>query len=405
MKFELQVALRFLREGRVQTALILAGIGTGVGVIIFLSALITGLQQSIIERTLGTQAHVVLQAPEEEARQQLDREHQAILEHIQRPAQRLRSILGWPQLLAELRRRPDVTAATPTVAGSAFAIRGTANRSVALRGVEPESYSGILDLGSKLTEGNFDVTGTHAVVGVELAKELGLGVGDTLRLVAPGDRSEVFTISGLFDVGNKDLNLRWVFISLRSGQTLMDLAGGVSTVEVKVRDIFSAEQVAKEITASTGLRADSWMTLNSQILVGLRSQDSSSILIQVLVILAVVLGIASVLVVSVIQKGRQIGIMRAFGTRQEQVLRIFLIQGSILGLAGSLGGILLGTFLSIVFQGLATNPDGSPIFPVALTLGLYARSVLVALGTGLVGSWLPARRAAALDPAVAIRYE
>ena len=405
MRFELQVALRFLQEGRVQTALILAGIGTGVGVIIFLSALIAGLQESIIERTLGNQAHVILQPPDEVARPQLDRANEAVLEHVQRPAQRLRSILGWPGLLTDLRRRPEVVAATPTVEGSAFALRGTANRSVALRGVEPESYAGILDLRSKLTAGTFDVTGTHAVVGVELAKELGLAVGETLRLVAPNDRSEVFTISGLFDVGNKDLNLRWVFISLRAGQTLVDLSGGVSTLQLKVRDIFRAEEMAQEIRAATGLKVDSWMTLNAQILMGLRSQSSSSVMIQFFVIVAVVLGIASVLVVSVIQKGRQIGILRAFGTRREQILRIFLLQGGLLGLAGSLAGILLGTFLALAFQSTATNPDGSPIFPVALTAVLYVRSVLVALGTGLVGSWLPARRAAALDPAVAIRYE
>ena len=97
MRFELQMALRFLKEGRMQTALILAGISTGVGVIIFMSALIGGLQESIIDRTLGTQAHIVLRPPEEEARPQLDRENETILEHIQRPAQRLRSILGWPR--------------------------------------------------------------------------------------------------------------------------------------------------------------------------------------------------------------------------------------------------------------------------------------------------------------------
>ena len=405
MRFELQMALRFLKEGRMQTALILAGISTGVGVIIFMSALIGGLQESIIDRTLGTQAHIVLRPPEEEARPQLDRENETILEHIQRPAQRLRSILGWPRLLTDLRRRPEVTAASPTVAGSAFALRGTANRSVVLRGVDPESYSGILDLSTKLTEGMFDLTGTHIVVGVELAKELGLSVGDTLRLTAPENRSEVFTISGIFNVGNKDLNLRWVFISLREGQTLMNLSGGVSTVEVKVREIFSAEKEAQQIRAATGLKADSWMTLNSELLIGLRGQSSSSVMIQFFVIVAVVLGIASVLVVSVIQKSRQIGILRAFGTRREQVLRIFLIQGGILGLVGSLGGIILGTFLALFFQNLVSNQDGTPTFPVALTAALYARSVMVALFTGLVAAWLPARRAADLDPAVAIRYE
>lgn len=405
MRFELHMALRFLKEGRMQTALILAGISTGVGVIIFISALIGGLQESIIDRTLGTQAHVVLRPPDDEARPQLDRQREDILERIQRPAQRLRSILNWPRLLADLRRRSGVTAASPTVAGSAFALRGTANRSVALRGVDPESYSGILDLRTRLTEGTFDLTGTHIVVGVELAKELGLSVGDTLRLTAPEDRSEVFTISGLFDVGNKDLNLRWVFVNLREGQTLMNLSGGVSTVEVKLRDIFSAEKEAQEIHAATGLKADSWMTMNSELLTGLRGQSSSSAMIQFFVIVAVMLGIASVLVVSVIQKGRQIGILRAFGTRREQILRIFLLQGGILGVVGSLGGIMLGTFLALFFQSMVSNQDGTPLFPVALTAALYARSVLVALITGLVGAWLPARRAANMDPAVAIRYE
>ncbi len=405
MNFEFQMALRFLKEGRMQTALILAGISTGVGVMIFLSALIGGLEESIIDRTLGTQAHVVLRPPEEEARPQLDREREVVLGHVQRPAQRLRSILGWPQLLADLRRRPEVTAASPTVEGSAFALRGTANRSVSLRGIDPESYSGILDLRTKLTEGTLDLTGTHILVGVELAKELGLSVGDALRLTAPENRSEVFTISGLFDVGNKDPNLHWVFISLREGQTLMNLSGGVSTVEVKVRDIFNAEKEAQEIRAATGLKVDSWMTLNSELLVALHGQNSSSVMIQFFVIVAVALGIASVLVVSVIQKGRQIGILRAFGTRREQVLRIFLFQGGLLGLVGSLGGILLGTVLALFFQNLVSNPDGTPIFPVALTAALYARSVLVAMVTGVVGAWLPARRAAELDPAVAIRYE
>jgi lipoprotein-releasing system permease protein len=399
------MALRFLKEGRMQTALILAGISTGVGVIIFISALIGGLQESIIDRTLGTQAHVVLRPPEEEARPQIDRERETVLEHVQRPAQRLRSILGWPQLLTDMRRRPEVTAASPTVSGSAFALRGTAYRSVVLRGVEPESYSGILNLRSKLTEGTLDLTGTHIVVGVELSKELGLSVGDTLRLTAPENRSEVFTVSGFFDVGNKDLNLRWVFISLREGQTLMNLYGGVSTVEVKVRDIFSAEKEAQEIRAETGLMADSWMKMNSELLIGLRGQNSSSVMIQFFVIVAVVLGIASVLVVSVIQKGRQIGILRAFGTRREQVLRIFLFQGGLLGLVGSLGGIMLGTFLALFFQSMVSNQDGTPTFPVALTIALYVRSVLVALITGLIGAWLPARRAANLDPAIAIRNE
>jgi lipoprotein-releasing system permease protein len=405
MPFTWTVALRFLKEGRTQTLLILLGIATGVGVIVFLSALITGLQGSLVDKTLGTQAHIVLRQPEDVARPQLDRDREAVLDHVQRPEQRLRSILAWPQTLALLRSTPGVTAASPTVAGSAFALRGTANRSVALRGIEPATFGAILDMGPRMVDGVFNVNATNAVIGTELAHELGLATGDKVRIQAPSGRLDVFTITGIFDVGNKDLNLRWVFLSLRNAQTLLDLAGGVSTLEVKVDKLFEAETAAQQLAARTGLQADSWMKLNAQLLVGLRSQNSSSYMIQVFIIVAVVLGIASVLVVSVVQKSREIGILRAFGTSRTQIMRIFLLQGGLLGLAGAVLGCLLGIVLGLFFQTLATNPDGSPTFPVALTPVLYARTGLIALATGLLGAWLPARRAARLDPAVAIRHE
>jgi lipoprotein-releasing system permease protein len=127
-------------------------------------------------------------------------------------------------------------------------------------------------------------------------------------------------------------------------------------------------------------------------------------MIQVFVILAVALGIASVLAVSVVQKSREIGIMRAVGTRARQVLRIFLIQGLLVGLVGSAGGVMTGIGLSLFFASLAKNPDGSATFPVALTWALYLRATAVATIVGVVAAWLPARRAARLDPADVIRY-
>jgi lipoprotein-releasing system permease protein len=126
-------------------------------------------------------------------------------------------------------------------------------------------------------------------------------------------------------------------------------------------------------------------------------------MIQTFVILAVALGIASVLAVSVVQKSREIGILRATGTRRAQVMRVFLLQGAILGLLGSVGGILLGAALARVFAGVARNPDGSATFPVALTTALYLRSAAIALAVGVAAAVLPARRAARMRPADIIR--
>jgi lipoprotein-releasing system permease protein len=401
--FELIVALRYLREGRGQTWLILAGISVGVGVIVFLSALITGLQSSLIEQTLGTQAHVVVR-PLEEMPRVLPVPASGIRDvRVERPAQRVRSIGQWQQAVDRIASMPGVTAVAPTVAGPAMAIRGGGSSSVAVRGIDPMSYDRIVDLDSRIVGGSLDVSSGRALIGTELAADLGLEVGDPFRLRAGEDRGGVYSVAGIFDFDNRDLNARWVFIGIRPAQTMFDLEGGVSTLEVRGTEVFGAESLALRIAESTGLDAESWMESNAQLLVALRSQSSSSYLIQVFVVLAVALGIASVLAVSVIQKSREIGILRATGTRAGRVSRIFLIQGGILGLAGAIVGVALGIGLALFFAGLARNPDGSAIFPVALTAGLYLRTTFIAVVVGVLSAAIPARRAARLDPATAIR--
>lgn len=404
MPFELLVALRYLREGRAQTWLILTGVAVGVGVIIYLSALITGLQQSLIDRTLGTQAHVIVRPPEDMPRLLPGGDGARRASLVERPAQRIRSILQWQRVAAKIAALPGVVAVSPAITGPAMAVRGDGASSVAVRGIDVPGYRRIVDLAAFLKAGRLDLDGFHAVIGTELARYLGLGIGDRMRLRVGTDIGGVYTVTGILDFGNRDLNQRWVFVSLRAAQSIFGLEGGVSTIEVRGARIYDAEPLAQAIAAHTGLVADSWMRTNEQLLIGLRSQSVSSRLIQAFVILAVALGIASVLAVSVVQKSREIGILRATGTRRAQVMRIFLVEGAILGLVGSAGGILLGSGLARAFAGIARNPDGSPTFPVALTTVLYLRSAAIALVVGIGAALLPARRAARMRPAEIIRY-
>lgn len=402
--FEWLVALRFLRESKMQTMLIVGGIGVGVGVIIFLSALITGLQQGLIDRTLGTQAHVIVRPPDDVVRPMIRDGERLVIARVENPPQRLKSILRWQQALAVIRAIPGVDAAAPSVTGPGFAVRGVASKPVTIVGVDPDSYDRIINMRAKLVAGDFVLRPTDVVIGKKLAADLGIALGDKLRISTPDGRAEVLTVRGIFDVGKEDLNERWAFVPLRAAQTLLNLAGGVSAIEVKAAEIFAAEQLASEIKSRTGLVADSWMKLNTQLLIGLRSQNSSSYMIQFFVIVAVALGIASVLVVSVVQKSREIGILKAMGTPTRRVVRLFLLEGALLGLAGSVLGMIIGTTLSVFFASLATNPDGSPTFPVNLTFALFLRSCAIATITGVVSAISPARRAARLDPAEVIRY-
>jgi len=402
--FELFVALRYLRDGRSQTALILGGTTVGVAVLVFLTALISGLQRSLVEQTLSSQAHLVVRAPERAPRV-LPAPADAVLGAVvERAPQRLRSIEQWQQVLDGLRRLPGVVAASPTVAGSAFAARGEATRSVALRGIEPSSFDAVVSVAAKLRSGRFQVAGAQAVIGVQLAQDLGLSVGDKVRITTPEGRGEPFTVSAVFDLGNKDVNQRWVLVPLHAAQSLLDLVGGATTLEVRVADPFAAEELAQEVARRTGLSAESWMRLNAQLLTALRSQSSSSLVIQALVVVAVALGIASVLGVSVIQKAREIGIMKAFGARTGRVLRVFVVQGAVVGGAGAVLGGALGAAMAVAFAAAARGADGAPLFPIDLSAGLFLGAGAVALLTGLAASVLPALHAARLDPASVIRH-
>lgn len=404
MRFPLFVALRFLREGRLQTGLILGGVGVGVAVIVFLSALIGGLQESLIDRTLGSQAHVVVRAPEEMPRPlRVARAGELLDERVERAVLRTGSIDTWMQVRETIARRRGVLAVSPVVGGAAFARAGGVAYAVALQGIEPEAFDRVVGIRDEMVAGRFEVGGGNAVIGVELARDLALGVGDKLRLsTAEVEAPEVLTVAGIFDLGNEDVNRRWVLVSLRQGQTLLELPGRVTALEVKVAEIFEAEAIARGIAGDTGLEARSWMETNAQLLTALRSQASSSMTIQFFVVVAVALGIASVLVVSVVQRSRQIGILKAMGASTGEVVQIFLIQGGIVGLIGSAVGILGGAALAWAFVTFVRTDAGQPLFPITIEAPLVLRTALLATATGILAAVAPARRAARLDPARAI---
>lgn len=407
MPLEWLLAVRLLREGRAQTAVIVAGVGVGVGAIVFITALISGLQANLIAQTLGSQAHIVVRAPDEVVRpQRLDPpEGTTIVRTLERRPQRVRSIDRWQQAERRVAATPGIVAVVPVVVGPAFASRGAATRAVQVRGSELARLEPIIPISRRLVRGRASLEGDEALIGTGLAEALGLDVGDRVRLgLMSDDGDTVFTVRGVFDLGNKDVNERWVVVPLRAAQTLLDVVGGATALEATVAEVFEADAIASAIAAETGLAAESWMERNAQLLVGLRSQSSSSVMIQLFVILAVAMGIASVLIVSVVQRSREIGILRAMGVARGRVLRVFLIEGAVVGLLGAILGSALGAALALLFEGMALNPDGTPRFPVQLDVALFARTALIALATGLAAAALPARRAARLDPSTAIRH-
>ena len=401
--FEWRVAVRFLTEGRFQSLLIIVGVAAGVAVVAYISALITGLQRNTLEKTLGAQAHVSVSPLDERVTPALPPQAGTVRwSDTQARAQRLQTITNWQAIATLLAQRPGVAAVSPMTSGAALAQRGEATRAIALSGVELSRYDRIVNLRSKLVAGQLTLSPGEAIIGQTLAEDLGVRVGDRITVVI-SERRETVRLTGLVDLGIKDLNRRMVLVPLRSAQTLLNLPGGVTQIDLRLDDVWTAQTLAQGLARELPNKVESWQEANAQLVSALRAQSVSTAVIRTVVMLVVVLGIASVLVVSVVQKQREIGILRAMGTTRGQILRVFLLQGVLVATLGSLLGVLLAVGLIAGFTAFVKGSDGLPLFAITLPPAMALQIVLVTSVAGVLAAVAPARRAAYMDPAQAIR--
>ena len=403
LPFEWVLATRFLREGLLQTLFIIAGVALGVSVIVFMSALLTGLQGSIFKTLLDFQAQIVIKSPDEAPRSLRQEPGVEFATRVQPRAQRPRSLDQWQKVRDTTLAIPGVLVVAPVIEDAAFIVRGDANIGVGVRGIEPESYLRLIALKEKIIAGSADLSSTDVLIGSDLAKDLGLTVGDKLTLKAAEGASVVLFVSGIFDFGNQGQNKGAVYVALRTAQSLLGLPGGVTRLWVKVAAPFDAEAMAQQIAAQPGIDVESWIETNAEFFKALSGQTLSFFMIRLFVGLTAALGIASVLVVSVVQKSKEIGILRATGTTRRQILGVFLLQGAILGLLGSLLGSVMGWGFLVAWRGFAVNDEGVPFFTLEAGPVLYLVVALGATAVGVLSALFPAQRAARLDPAVAIR--
>ena len=402
--FELTVALRFLREGRMQTALIIGGASVGVAVIYFITAVLVGVQADLIKRVTGSQAHVTLKPPDEiVAPLVAPRNGVTRLPVVQARPQRLTTLDGWPVIARQMESTPGLKAISPVASGAALAVKGDATRAIVLQGVELERYLHVVRLDDKVMEGTLRLESGDAMIGTDLARDLGAVLGDRFRVQSPDGGSEVFQIRALLDLGSRELNRRQVFIALRSAQSLLKIPGRVTNIDGSVDDIMRAEAVALQLRVRTGQQVESWIQTNKQVFTAIGNQDIMTILIRAFVTVVVALGIASVLVVSVVQKRKEIGILRAIGASRNQMLRVFLLQGAIVGFAGALMGSAFGMLLIAIFSRVLRSASGTPLFTLEFAYTLLGIALVASTVLGLIAAVLPARTAANLDPAQAIR--
>ena len=256
-----------------------------------------------------------------------------------------------------------------------------------------------------MVEGNLPKEDYEAIIGLDLSKNASLEVNDEIEVVTNSGETKTFTITGIFDLGVASLNSLWTITSMETAQNLFSYDNEVTSINMQVLDVFEADTVAQSIEESLpdGIESSNWKDENADLLSGLSGQSASSLLIQVFVMISVLLGIASILAITVVQKSKQIGILKAMGIRDKTSSLIFLFQGLLLGVIGAILGVILGLTLAYVFTKFALKPDGNPVVPLYIDPWFIAGSALVAVLASTIAALIPARKSSKLDPIEVIR--
>ncbi len=398
MPFELSVALRYIRSGRLQTLLIFSGVAVGIVVFTFMAALINGLAVSLTNNVIGNIAHVRLEPLPQEPRTLTAGDGARALVAVQRGNEPRASITGWRNVARMIDRLPGVTSSAASVSGSGFIQRGALVLPVSLTGYEPGKESAMIDLASGIVRGTAALGPGDVLIGIAMAEDLGVTTGQRIRFQSDRGRERALLIRGIFDVRSASVNERLAFTDLGTAQSLFDVVGSVSRIEVKLADIFAAPTVAEQLRGMTGLDAVDWIAENARLQDALSAQGRTGDLVKFFAILLIIIAVASQLLLSALRRRAEIGIMRSMGVSRGSVTWIFLCQGLFIGLLGSLLGAALGygfaNFLAIV----TLRPDGTQGLPIDPALGEYGLAIGIATVSSTLAAILPARVASRTDP-------
>ena len=416
LPYEFSISLRYLRSKHRQhrvsfnTVISIVGVTLGVAALIATLGIMTGFKEDVQKRILGTKSHVVV----------VDRTGG--------------NLSDYEQVLDKVTSVPHVLAALPFIyrqilLTSEFGVQG-----VLLNGIDPSREGQVTDVGKNLIVGSLDDLKSPQptedssssdqvlpgiIVGKELSRVLQVTVGDRLNVVSPVGSTRVigatpkirgFRLVGIFDSGMYEYDTSLAYIALNNAQEFFDVGDTVSGVAIKVDEIFLADQIADAIDQSLGFPfwARDWMELNRNLFSALKMEKLMMFVILVLIILVASFNIVSTLMMIVVEKGREIAILKTMGATSQAVMRIFMLDGLIIGMAGMLLGIPLGYSICWAIQTFYTFP--TDVYYISrIPVEIRAFDVLVvalsAILISLLATIYPSRQAAKLDPAVALRYE
>lgn len=382
MKLAFKIVVRFLKSNKGQTVLIALGIAVGVSVQIFIGSLIQGLQRDLVDTTIGNSSQITIKSESNDTQ-----------------------ITDYKEKLKTIKNTDDrINNISVSADGPALTTDDDENYSLLIRGLNIDNADNIYDIKDRIYEGKKPQSEGEALIGKSLKEDLNLSLGDNINIVTNSGKTKDMKISGFFDLGVASINDSWMITTVETSQNLFDYDNSVTSIEMQVDEVFEADVIASKIEDNLkGVNITNWKAQNEQLLSGLNGQSVSSIMIQVFVMISVVLGIASVLAITVLQKSKQLGILKAMGIKDKTASLIFLFEGLILGVMGAILGVALGLLISFAFTKFALNPDGSPVIALYIAPVFITVSTFIAIAAALLASFIPARRSSKLSPIEVIR--
>jgi lipoprotein-releasing system permease protein len=416
MPFELFIGLRYLKAKRKSTFISLitlisvAGVALGVMALIIVLAVMTGFEEDLKEKILGTNAHIVVLSG-------------------------TGAVQDYPKLMQKLKGMDGVLAATPFIYNQVMLSSGKNVSGVVMRGIDVQSDAQVTNLHKSIVEGSLQPLDDSAaktpslVIGKELAKNLGLFVGETVDVISPmGNitpfgmmpKMRRFRVAGIFNTGMFEYDSTLAYVSLGEAQQFLGLGDVVTGVQLKVRDVYKTGQLAKAINRELGppYHARDWMQMNKNILFALKTEKSVMFIILTLIVLVAAFGIASTLFMVVMEKTRDIAILKSMGATSRSIMRIFVFEGVIIGVLGTAIGVLSGLLVALnlepivdfvqkvtgfeLFSKDVYYLDHFPSQVIASDVVLISvTAVLISFAATLYPSWAASR----MSPAEALRYE
>jgi lipoprotein-releasing system permease protein len=408
LPFELFLGLRYLKPKRtfvsVITLISLFGVTIGVWVLIAVIAVMSGFDRELRDKLMGMNAHVTITSGN--------------------------LITNGEQIVQAALKEPHVRGASPFAVGPVLVEFNRRTTTPFLKGIDPKREVIVSKLGTYIREGSLDLAGEKVVIGQEFAAQYGIFLGDKITVYSPRNLEkkgeEVYlpmdlTVTGIFQSGMYEYDAGLIFTSLETAQELYDLGTAIHGVELTTDDPFAgASAVADNLNRRlpAGLRAQTWAQMNSRLLGAIQVEKTMMFVILIFIIIVAAFGITSTLITVTVQKTKEIGVIKALGATSGKILRIFLLQGFIVGVFGVAVGVVLGLltvrninpishFLSRV-AGIDLFPRDIYNFP-QIPASLSTSDLLTIAGSALVictlAGLIPALRAARLEPVEALRYE